>query len=321
MYIKSVVLLLALCSASFTQEPDQVSVEALAVLQRAADVREETEGFTAELEYEIVGQGTHSFLLYLRGDKLRVDEFEGKSFADTDRVSTTLIKGDEAWYYHFTEFSDLERCTKSMVRKTGSNAFSPLAIGLSFILDLEDDMRELLYSDADAIVKQYDETREGVKVSHIEVSRRGVVLGYRIDVASGRVFEVISFKDQKERAGVRSKFEGNTGLEWMPSEVIITLRSGRTEILRSITVDPEEPPDEVFELRSLGIPEQTGVLDRGLAQQIGTWTGEYIEVEPGYQNLEMPEENSKLLYVLCGAAVIVISTVVAVKSGLFAKRS
>lgn len=321
MYIKLAVLFIGLCGASFAQDPDQVSIEALAVLQRVADVREETGGFSVDLEREIVGQGVRSFRLHSHGENLRVDEFEGESFSDTDRISTFLLRGDEAWYYEFSEFSDLEKSAKSMVRKNGWYAFSPLAIGLSSILDLEDDMRQLLYSNADAIVKHGNESRDGVQVSHIEVSRHGFVLGYRIDVTTGRVFEAIGFKDQKEYSGIRSKFERDTGLEWMPSEVIISFASGRTEVLRDITVDPKEPPDEVFELRSLGIPEETGVIDRGLAQRFGTWNGGEIVVEPAYQNPDMPKEDSKLFYVLCGAVVVVIATVVTVKSGLFAKRS
>jgi len=283
------------------------SVKALAVLQRIVDVRAAPSAFSVDLEYEIIREGTRFYRMHVSGDMLRVDEFKDSSFDQSSRISSTLVRGDEAYFYTDSPQADLQRTVRSKVDKAGSNAFAPRAIGLTFIADLVDDLPKLLYVNSDSISLLVAEEINGVAVEHIEVQRGNFVIGYRVNVETGRVYQMIAFQDMVEFARVKSTFAEDSEINWMPSEVVVSFfNTNRIDFIKNIKCISEAPATNLFEIASLGIPEDIQVVDRELSRSVGQWNGSEIVVEAEYEDSQIPEENHSFGYLIIGAVGIVV---------------
>lgn len=317
----SLVVCILTCAVANVQAYGEVSVEGLAVLQRVADMREQSRDYSVELEYEIIREGIRCYRIHSLGDKLLVEEYEGTLFADENRISTTLIHGNEAWFYVHSSHADLEKTTRAKVDNAGSNAFSPHTLGLVFILNLQDDLPSSLYTNADSIALLQSEDFNGVTVEHVEVQRGDFVIGYRINVDSGRVYQAIAFQDHAEYSRVESDYDVVSQIEWLPSQVTISFaNSNRTDIIRNIRCISLNPSPDLFLLSSLDIPKDTAVVDRDIAQKIGHWNGTEIVTEQDYHSSQMPNENSGPWYIF-GILVIVFALVaVAIKSVVLRRR-
>jgi len=282
-------------------------VKALAVLQRIVDVRAAPSAFSVDLEYEIIREGTRFYRMHVSGDMLRVDEFKDSSFDQSSRISSTLVRGDEAYFYTDSPQADLQRTVRSKVDKAGSNAFAPRAIGLTFIADLVDDLPKLLYVNSDSISLLVAEEINGVAVEHIEVQRGNFVIGYRVNVETGRVYQMIAFQDMVEFARVKSTFAEDSEINWMPSEVVVSFfNTNRIDFIKNIKCISETPATNLFEIASLGIPEDIQVVDRELSRSVGQWNGSEIVVEAEYEDSQIPEENHSFGYLIIGAVGIVV---------------
>lgn len=287
----------------------QDSTKALAVLQRVADVRAEKLDFSVELEWEIIREGVRYYRMHVLGDKVRIEQFKAPDFSLSSRTEVSLILGDVA--YHLLASSphaDLEKTTRAGLRKTGAHAITPRQIGLSFISDLEDHFPNLLYNNAETISLLSSEKWDGVPVEHVEVDNGFSVIGSRIHVETGRVYQLIAFIDHKEDQRLEAKFSQDSLIPWMPNEVMIQFSGiagiDRQEIIRNIRVTSTAPSPDLFELASLGIPGGTEVVDRELLRTVGTWNGKEVEPYADYENEQIPEATSRPMYFVAGTVAV-----------------
>jgi hypothetical protein len=310
--LASVIVLVSAVLGSGSCFSQNVDPKGLAILQRVIDVRNAEPNLSVEFDYEIAGQGKRSFKIHVLGDRLRSEEFEGGR-----KLSAFLILGDEVWAYHFSDYSDLQKTDLQNVRSLGFNAFSPRVFGITTFLTLGSRLEDLLFSDADKVRVLPRQPVIGVSASAnldvVEVDRGNVTLSNAVDPATGRIYKRVNFVNHKEDSTAVSTYETDNKPEWLPSTVRMFL-GGRSESVTRIKCTSRSPDKSLFELRSLGIPVDTPVLDVAMRRRFGKWNGERIvDVHDGAVASIEPSTNARSL-----TKVTVIVLNVLVVAGLLA---
>lgn len=298
----------SLANRGFSEDIDP---KALAVLQRLIDARNAEPNVTVELVYEIVGEGKRAFRLHALDDNLRIDEFRSSDFNESEREATVLVLGGEAWGHRFGSHNDLIKTTPEEIRDRGFIAFTPLQIGISTFLTLDDDLEALLFANSKTISLLEEDAPANNEVRKVEVHREGVSSQYTVGVAAGRIMERINFVNGTKSSGAASEYEGNREPLWLPQAVRTErFSSGRVENLTEIRCVSTDPNPELFELKSLGIPPRTPVVDFDLQRRIGYWNGAEILPEGAVNASTDVHEPQSWTWVAFGTAALALGGVI-----------
>ena len=283
---RCLLLATAVIAAQGRSHSQDIDPDSLAILQRLVEVREADRGITVELVRAKAGQLKRAYRLHSFGDKLRIDKFSGESIVEDEKLSTLLILGDDAWGYRYEEGAELIKTTAENAESDGFMVMDPRQLGLLLVHKPNKDLPKLIFGGADKIWTLRDEVVEGVEAKLVDVERPEEIWSSLVDPESGRVLKRTQFFNRAEHGRLRSKYESDSVVDWLPSAVHISGPRMTSDNLIEIRFVSHDPDPSLFELASLEIPPGTAVKDMTAARELGSSDGVEVDSEaPPVENI------------------------------------